>query len=123
MPKTKDVLPILDELQNSCKTLTQISEVLWDMLTSPDKEPEKKVEKVQEKQPEKAPETEPEKAEEKMITFEEVRAVLAKKSRAGKENTEAVRELIRRHGVSRLSDIKPEEYPALLKEAEVIPDA
>ena len=57
------------------------------------------------------------------VTLEDVRAVLARKTRVSKENTEAIRQLLLRHGAQRLSQIKPEEYAAVLKEAEVIPDA
>ena len=56
--------------------------------------------------------------EEKPLTLEEVRAVLAEKSRAG--HTEEVRELLNKHGADKLSEIDPAEYPALLAEAEVL---
>ena len=57
------------------------------------------------------------------VTLEEVRAVLARKTRVSKENTEAIRQLLSKHGAQRLSEINPQEYAAILKEAEVIPDA
>ena len=56
--------------------------------------------------------------EEKPLTLEEVRAVLAEKSRAG--HTEEVRELLNKHGADKLSEIDPAEYAALLAEAEVL---
>ena len=56
--------------------------------------------------------------EEKVLTLEEVRAVLAEKSRSG--HTEEVRELLAKHGADKLSEIDPAEYPALLAEAEVL---
>ena len=56
--------------------------------------------------------------EEKPLTLEEVRAVLAEKSRSG--HTEEVRELLNKHGANKLSEIDPAEYPALLAEAEVL---
>lgn len=52
----------------------------------------------------------------KPVTLEQVRAVLAEKSRAG--HTAEVRELLGQHGAAKLSEIDPAEYPALLKEAE-----
>ena len=55
---------------------------------------------------------------EKPLTLEEVRAVLAEKSRSG--HTEEVRELLAKHGADKLSEIDPAEYPALLAEAEVL---
>jgi len=55
---------------------------------------------------------------EKPITLEAVRAVLAEKSRAG--HTAEVRDLLEKHGATKLSEIDPAEYPALLAEAEVL---
>lgn len=55
---------------------------------------------------------------EKEVTLEDVRAVLGQKSQAGM--TAEVRELIIKHGGTRLSDIDPAEYKELLKEAEVL---
>lgn len=52
------------------------------------------------------------------ITLEAVRAVLAEKSRAG--HTAKVRALLEKHGASKLSEINPVKYPALLAEAEVL---
>ena len=56
--------------------------------------------------------------EEKPLTLEEVRAVLAEKSRAG--HTAEVKELLNKHGADKLSEIDPSEYPALLTDAEVL---
>lgn len=56
--------------------------------------------------------------EEKPLTLEEVRVVLAEKSRFG--HTEEVRELLAKHGADKLSEIDPAEYVALLAEAEVL---
>lgn len=54
---------------------------------------------------------------EETIRLEDVRAVLAAKSRDG--YGAQVRELIAKHGGSKLSDIDPSEYGAVLKEVEV----
>jgi hypothetical protein len=54
------------------------------------------------------------------ITLEQIRAVLAEKSRAG--HTAKIRDLLRKHGADKLSEIAPAEYPALLKEAEELND-
>ena len=64
------------------------------------------------------PEVPNQKAEVPAISLEQVRGVLADKSRGGK--TAEVKALIGRHGAERLSDVDPKEYPALLKEAEVL---
>ena len=56
--------------------------------------------------------------EQKPVTLEAVRAVLAEKSRIG--HTSEIRELLKKHGAEKLSEIAPAEYPALLSEAEVL---
>ncbi|KGP75595.1 rRNA biogenesis protein rrp5 [Desulfosporosinus sp. Tol-M] len=52
------------------------------------------------------------------ISLEQVRTVLTDKSRNGL--TAEVRELIRKYGADKLSEIKPEHFSAVLKEAEVL---
>lgn len=52
------------------------------------------------------------------IKLEDVRAVLADKSRMG--HTAAVRDLLAQYGASKLSEIDPGKYPALLKDAEML---
>jgi hypothetical protein len=59
-------------------------------------------------------------APEPAVTLEEVRAVLADKSRAG--HTDAVRALLHKHGAEKLSKIDPAAYPALLQDAEALKD-
>jgi len=54
----------------------------------------------------------------KPLTLEEVRAVLAEKSRNG--HTAKIRELLEKHGATKLSEIDPLKYAALLAEAEVL---
>ena len=56
--------------------------------------------------------------EEQPLTLEEVRMVLAEKSRAG--HTAEVRALLIKHGAEKLSDIDPARYPSLLADAEVL---
>lgn len=54
-------------------------------------------------------------------TLEQVRAVLAEKSRAG--HTAAIRELLQKYGAAKLSLVDPQHYEALLRDAEGIADA
>lgn len=65
--------------------------------------------KPEQPKPEKQP-------EEKQITLEEVRAVLAEKSHDG--FTAEVRALLEKYGASKLSQIDPSKYAALLADAE-----
>ena len=58
--------------------------------------------------------------EPKPVTLEQVRAVLADKSRCG--HTAEVRELLERHGAAKLSEIAPAKYAALLADAKVLGD-
>ena len=54
----------------------------------------------------------------KPVTLEQVRAVLAEKSRNG--HTANVRELLQKHGAAKLSAIAPTAFEALLSEAAAI---
>lgn len=58
------------------------------------------------------------KKEEKVITQDEVRLVLAEKSRAGK--TQEVKMLLKECGADKLSAVPEEKYPELLKKAEAL---
>lgn len=57
-------------------------------------------------------------AQEKTYSFQEVRGVMAGLSGKGKK-AEA-RDLLKKYGASRLSEIKPEDYAALVADVEVI---
>lgn len=86
------------------------------------KEVEKEVqaskEEVKDKE-EKSQKQETNKAKEpKEITLEEVRGVLAKLSKNGKQSE--VKVLIQKFGGKKLTDIPSDKYPELLKEAEMI---
>lgn len=79
----------------------------------PVQKPEKKTAAKEAEPPEKAPAPDA-----KPLTLEQVRAVLAEKSRAG--HTAEVRALLLKHGADKLSEVDPAEYPALLADAEVL---
>jgi hypothetical protein len=55
------------------------------------------------------------------LKLEDVRAVLAEKSRAG--FTAEVRALLQKYGAAKLSLVDPKDYEALLKDAEVLSHA
>ena len=67
------------------------------------------------------PATQPKPEEKPALTLEQVRAVLADKSRAG--HTAAIRELLQKYGAAKLSQVDPKNYEALMKDAEVIGNA
>ena len=126
MGKVKLLLDIIEDLRSLADSLQAVADAVADngaaeMETTVTKEPEKAgksgkaTAKNTAKKDTKAAKQEP---EEKPLTLEEVRAVLAEKSRSG--HTEEVRELLNKHGADKLSEIDPVEYPALLAEAEVL---
>jgi len=65
---------------------------------------------------EKTEESPKAKSEEKPVTIDEVRKILAEKTQSGKSGN--VIALIKKYGAVKLSDINPEHFEALLKEAE-----
>ena len=127
MGKVKLLLDVIGDLRSLADSLQAVADAVADNgaaeaeLTTT-KEPEKagKAGKAAAKNTTKkdvklAAKQEP---EEKPLTLEEVRAVLAEKSRAG--HTEEVRALLNKHSADKLSEIDPAEYAALLAEAEVL---
>jgi hypothetical protein len=60
----------------------------------------------------------PAEPEARQVTIEEVRAVLGKKSEEGK--TREIKALLMKYDAGKLSGVKPEDYPALIKEAEAL---
>lgn len=112
MSRIKLLLDLIEDVRAVADDLQTIADAMAN--DEPPVTEEPKTEPVQEVPVEKA---EPEKA----IRLEYVRAVLAAKSRDGYGTQ--VRELIAKHGGTKLSDIDPSEYGAMLKEAEVFGNA
>ncbi len=128
MSRIKLLLDVVQDMRSLADSLQAVADAVADsnaagaeMTTT--KEPEEtgkagkigKSAKNTAKKDAKAAKQEP---EEKPLMLEEVRAVLAEKSRSG--HTEEVRGLLAKHGADKLSEIDPAEYAALLAEAEVL---
>ena len=96
MSKMSELSQVLDEMVSCGENLIQAAKALKDIFSSTEEE-------------------------KKSVSLEDVRAVLAEKSRRG--FTEEVKESISKHGADRLSGIDPSEYESLLSEAEVIGNA
>ena len=102
-------IKLLLDVVNDMRSLADSIQTLCDAMAAdgptdePQEEPQKKPSKAK---TEKALE----------VTLEQVRGVLADKSRNG--HTAEVRAIIRKYGADRLSDIDPKNYPAVLKDAE-----
>ena len=56
--------------------------------------------------------------QEQPATLEGIRALMAQKTQEGK--SKEIKELLQKYGAAKLSAVKPEDYPALLQEAQVL---
>lgn len=118
MSKVNELAILADELKKCGETLVGISEGLADFFSGA--EEETLLKKVVPKKQFEAKVENPV-SEKKSVTLEEVRKVLAEKSRAG--FTDEVKAILTKHGAEKLSEVDPTEYKALLAEAEVIGNA
>ena len=103
MSKMSELDLCVSELRNAAHSLNSVADSLTSLFSG--SQPRTSV------QPESKPTSKP-------LTLEEVRAVLAEKSRNG--HTAKIRELLEKHGAAKLSEIDPQKYSALLAEAEVL---
>lgn len=99
MGKTKEIAMLIDELRAAAVAINDVASQL--------------AEKFGGGNTEKTTTT-----AEPVLTLEEVRAVLAEKSRNG--YTAEVRSLLQKYGADKLSGIDPVQYKALLADAEVL---
>lgn len=107
MSKMSELDLCIGELRSAAQSLTAVADSLTSLFdNSGNAEPEAK-----------APPSET-KPKQKPITLEQVRAVLAEKSRSG--HTADVRNLLQKHGASKLSEIDPAKFEALLGDANAI---
>ena len=56
--------------------------------------------------------------QENPATLEGIRALMAQKTQEGK--SKEIKELLQKYGAAKLSAVKPEDYPALMQEAQVL---
>ena len=103
MSKMSELDLCVCELRSAAQSLNTVADSLTALFSG--SQPETSV------QPESKPTSKP-------LTLEDVRAVLAEKSRNG--HTAKIRELLEKHGAAKLSEIDPQKYAALLAEAEVL---
>ena len=103
MSKMSDLDLCVSELRSAAQSLNTVADSLTSLFSG--SQPRTSV------QPESKPTSKP-------LTLEDVRAVLAEKSRNG--HTAKIRELLEKHGAAKLSEIDPKKYDALLAEAEVL---
>ena len=104
MSRMKLLLQVTEDVQSLADSLRELVEAMRSG------EPEQ-VESVKSQ-----PKKEPVEPEVKQPALEEVRGLLSRKSQEGKSSE--VKALIEKFGASRLSEIQPENYLALMAEAE-----
>lgn len=104
MSKMAEMAQTIEELRNAAASINSAADWLYQQFSGDDTEA----------QPAEAPAKKPK----PQLKLEDVRAVLAEKSRAG--HTAEVRALLKKHGANKLSEIDPANYEALLQDAEVI---
>ncbi|MCM1497174.1 MAG: rRNA biogenesis protein rrp5 [Clostridium sp.] len=114
MSRIKLLLDVIEDVRSLGDSLQALADAMAS--DEPKEEPKKKAKAGSKSEKTKAEETVP--AEKNPLTLEEVRMVLAEKSRAG--HTAEVREILQRHGAEKLSDVDPAEYESLIAEAEVL---
>ena len=103
MSKMSELDLCVGELRSAAQSLNSVADSLTSLFSG--SQPRTSI------QPESKPTSKP-------LTLEDVRAVLAEKSRNG--HTAKIRELLEKHGAAKLSEIDPKNYAALLAEAEVL---
>ena len=102
MSKLGDMTASIEELRSAAAAINGVADLLTEAFSA-------------DESMEKTPAAEP------MLTLEEVRAVLAEKSRKG--HTAEIRALLLKYGADKLSQLDPSNYRALLADAEVLKDA
>lgn len=104
MSKISELDTAIKDLHSAAATINEVANTLAEMFST-----------TADKAPDAAVPAEPQ------LTLEQVRAVLADKSRKG--HTAEIRALLQRYGAAKLSGIDPANYKALLADAEVLTDA
>lgn len=103
MSKMAEIVTIIDALRDTASSINRIADELTDLFSYSNR----------------APEVAP--APEQALSLEEVRAILADKSRDG--FTAQIRDLLQKYGASKLSEIDPANYKSLVADAEVLGNA
>ena len=106
------LIPVIEKIKNLAESLQAVADALASTETKAERitaHPEEPKALPQEAKAEVTP------------SLEQVRAVLADKSRNG--HTAEIRSLLQKYGAAKLSGIDPANYKALLADAEVLTDA
>ena len=113
MGKMNELSQVITELRDCGNALMNIADSLQEIFSAPANEPavEATVQKEHEKEEDPAP-------AKPVLTFIDVRKVLAERSRAG--HTAEVKALLQKYGADKLSELSESHYAAVVAEAEVL---
>ena len=106
MGKISELEMAISDLRTAATTINDVADTLAGMFSSNEAaEPTAAEAPVEEKQP---------------LTLDEVSNTLMGISRISRAHSQKLRDLIRKYGAHKLSEVSPEHYEAILAEAEVI---
>lgn len=106
MGKISELELAISDLRSAASTINDVANTLAEMFSSKDAAEATTAEApVEEKQP---------------LTKDEVSNILMGISRISRAHSQKLRDLIRKYGAHKLSEVAPEHYEAILAEAEVI---
>ena len=106
MGKISELEMAISDLRTAAATINDVADTLAGMFSSNEAaEPTAAEVPVEEKQP---------------LTLDEVSNTLMGISRISRAHSQKLRDLIRKYGAHKLSEVAPEHYEAILAEAEVI---
>ena len=121
MSKMSELSQALDEMIACGEGMIKAANAIKDIFSSTEEAPEKKEPKSTKKATKASEPAKVKETPEPTYTKEDVRAVLASKSAAGYKKE--VKELLEKYGAQQLKQVNPDDYAAILKEAEVIGNA
>lgn len=110
MSKIADMAQTIEDLRNAAAAINEAADWLYQQFSGSDDSDKQQIPKTAAYKEAPKPE----------LKLEDVRSVLAGKSRAG--HTAEVRDLLQKYGATKLSAIDPANYEALMKDAEAIGD-
>ena len=108
MSKMADMKHTIEDLRSSAAAINDAADWLYQQFSGTDGSDKQQISKTAATKEEPTLE----------LKLEDVRSVLAGKSRAG--HTADVRDLLQKYGATKLSAIDPANYESLMKDAEVI---
>ena len=108
MSKMADMKQTIEDLHSAATAINDAADWLYQQFSGADDSNKQQSSETAATKEEPKPE----------LKLEDVRSVLAEKSRAG--HTAEVRDLLQKYGATKLSAIDPANYEALMKDAEAI---